>query len=355
MIADDLTGACDAAVAFAQHGFRTAVLPTGFSDRPAACLAGFELTVLATFSRNDPPELARAKVEAACRALAGGEIRLIYKKIDSTLKGNLAAEIDAVLARGGFSLGLVSPAFPAMGRTVAGGVLHVAGEPTLVDVPSLLAAVPLARSRDAGSDQDLRELAAEAIAGGGRVLGVGSGGLAAQLAALLAKRFGRVPSAHALPGQRGPALFVIGSEQPATRAQVDYLIRNRSARGVSLAEIDPRSAATAFREGRHLVVTADPAKSNGAEAGRLLALTAGHLTRGLVVSGGDTAEWISRAGQVTAIELKGEVLSGIPWGEAVTRSGQHWCMVTKAGGFGAENALAIAADFLMGESSESAA
>jgi uncharacterized protein YgbK (DUF1537 family) len=355
MLADDLTGACDAAVAFALRGFRTAVLPAGVSDGPAAGPAGFEMTVLPTFSRDAPAEAARAKVEEACRVLARGGIRLIYKKIDSTLKGNLAAEIDAVLACGGFSSGVVSPAFPAMGRTVAGGVLQVGGEPTSLHVPSLLAAVPLARSRDAGSDQDLRELAAEAIAGDGRVLCVGSGGLAAQLAALLAGRFERTASAHALPGNRGPALFVIGSEQPATRAQVDYLMRNRSARGLHLAEVDPGSAAKALREGRHLVVTADPAKSNGAEAGRLLALTAGHVARGLVVSGGDTAEWISRAAQVTTIEIKGEVLRGIPWGEAVTRSGQRWCMVTKAGGFGAEDALAIAADFLMGESSKSAA
>lgn len=355
MLADDLTGACDAAVAFALRGFRTAVLPAGVSDGLAPGSAGFEMTVLPTFSREDVPAAARSKVQAACGALGRGGIRLIYKKVDSTLKGNLAAEIDAVLACGGFSSAMVSPAFPAMGRTVANGVLQVGGESTLVrHIPSLLASVPLAQSRDAASDQDLRELAAEAMEGDARVLCVGSGGLAAQLAALLAERFRREASAHALPVNRGPALFVIGSEQQATRAQVDYLIRNRSTRGCCLAEVDPAMAATAFREGRHLVVTADPAKCNDGDAARLLALAAEHLAHGLVVSGGDTAEWISRAAQVTAIELKGEVRGGIPWGEAVTRSGHRWCMVTKAGGFGAPDALAVAADFLMGETSKRA-
>jgi uncharacterized protein YgbK (DUF1537 family) len=354
MLADDLTGACDAAVAFAQRGFRTAVLPAGVSDGLATGSAGFEMTVLPTFSREDAPAAARSKVEAACEALSRGGIRLIYKKIDSTLKGNLAAEIDAVLACGGFSSAVVSPAFPAMGRTVATGVLQVGGKASLLHIPSILASVPLARSKDAASDRDLRELAAEAVAGDGRVLCVGSGGLAAQLAALLAERFRRESAAYALPVRRGPALFVMGSEQQATRAQVDYLIRNRSTRGCCLAEVDPAMAATAFREGRHLVVTADPAKCNDGDAARLLALAAEHLAHGLVVSGGDTAEWISRAAQVTAIELQGEVLRGIPWGEAVTRSGQRWCMVTKAGGFGAADALAIAGDFLMRETSKRA-
>jgi uncharacterized protein YgbK (DUF1537 family) len=103
-----------------------------------------------------------------------------------------------------------------------------------------------------------------------------------------------------------------------------------------------------------LVVNADPAKSDDAAAARLLASAAEHLACGLVVSGGDTAEWISRAGRVTAIELKGEVLRGIPWGEAATDFGQRWCMVTKAGGFGAEDALAAVADFLSGGMSRSA-
>lgn len=344
MIADDLTGACDAAVAFAQRGFRTAVLPASVRAGPP----GFEMTVLPTYSRDDSAAEARRKVEAACGFLTGSGIRLIYKKIDSTLKGNLAAEIEAVLAGGGFSSAVVAPAFPAMGRTVADGVLHVAGRATSLHVPSLLADVQKAQSKDAGSDRDLRDLAAEAIANG-RTLWVGSGGLAAQLAALLAERFERTASEYTLPGNRGPALFVMGSEQPTTRAQVDYLLRNRSARGFCLADLDPVKAATAFREGCHLVVIADPAKSNPADAGRLLAVAREHLARGLVVSGGDTAEWISRAAAVTAIELQDEVLRGIPWGEAATSSGQRWCMVTKAGGFGAEDALALVADFLMGE------
>jgi uncharacterized protein YgbK (DUF1537 family) len=186
------------------------------------------------------------------------------------------------------------------------------------------------------------------------MLYVGSGGLAAQLADLLAERFGRTATQPTRPANRGPALFVMGSEQAATRAQVDYLLRNRSARGFCLADIDPAKAAVAFREGCHLVVTADAAKSSSDEAARLLASAGEHVDCGLVVSGGDTAEWIIRAVDVTAIELQGEVLRGIPWGEAASSSGQRWCMVTKAGGFGAEDALAVVADFLMGENNRRA-
>jgi uncharacterized protein YgbK (DUF1537 family) len=101
-------------------------------------------------------------------------------------------------------------------------------------------------------------------------------------------------------------------------------------------------------------VTADPAKSDAGRAAQLLAAAREHLAVGLVVSGGDTAEWIMRAAHVTAIELKGEVLRGIPWSEAAAGSGQRWCLVTKAGGFGNVDALAVVADFLMGENNQSA-
>jgi uncharacterized protein YgbK (DUF1537 family) len=350
MIADDLTGACDAGVTFALCGFRTAVLPVLAEAGPAV----FEMTVLPTFSREDSAAEARTKVESACRFFAENGIRLIYKKIDSTLKGNLAAEIEVAVSGGGFSSAVVSPAFPAMGRTVVDGVLHVAGRATTLHVPALLADVAAAQAKDAASGSDLRRLAAEAIAANGSVLCVGSGGLAAELAALLAKSFGRAAFEPTPPANRGPALFVIGSEQQTTRAQVDYLLRNRPARGCSLADLDSSAAEAAFHDGCHLVVTADPAVSTAGEAARLLDAASGHLASGLVVSGGDTAEWVIRAAHVTAIELKGEVVRGIPWGEAAAGSGQRWCLVTKAGGFGSVDALAIAADFLRGENNQSA-
>ena len=90
MIADDLTGACDAGVAFALAGFTTIVRLSESEAEPA------EAIVIPTNSRNDPPEMARRKVERACRAFIedGGEI--VYKKIDSTLYGNVAVEIAAV-------------------------------------------------------------------------------------------------------------------------------------------------------------------------------------------------------------------------------------------------------------------
>jgi uncharacterized protein YgbK (DUF1537 family) len=351
MIADDLTGACDAAVAFARRGFPASVFlgGGGLLEAGGEDWRGVEMVVLSTLSRDDAPSEARCKVEAACRRLTQSGARLIYKKIDSTLQGNLAEEIEAAIVLGGFSVAFVTPAFPAMERTVVNGFLHLEGRATSLHVPTLLAGTPQAQSKDARSDQDLRDLAAAALAGRGSVLCVGSGGLAAQLAALLAERFGRVPVAPILPGPRGPALFVMGSEQPTTRAQVDYLVRNRPATTVALAEVDAAKAQEVLREGRHLVVSADLVQAGAADAARLLEAAAGHLVSGLVVSGGDTAAWICGAADVLAIAVKGEVLAGIPWGEASTGSGRRWCIVTKAGGFGAQDALARVADFLSGE------
>jgi len=53
----------------------------------------------------------------------------VYKKVDSTLRGNVAAETDAALTASGADLALVAPAFPAAGRTTRDGVHYVDGTP----------------------------------------------------------------------------------------------------------------------------------------------------------------------------------------------------------------------------------
>ena len=120
VLADDLTGAMDTGVAFARAGLRTVVsfgVPPGTSP---------DVLVVTTDSRAEGPLVAVRKVKQAARSLAG---RYVYKKIDSTLRGNVGVEIRAALETLNLARAVVSPAFPGSGRTVLGGRLLVNGKP----------------------------------------------------------------------------------------------------------------------------------------------------------------------------------------------------------------------------------
>jgi uncharacterized protein YgbK (DUF1537 family) len=73
------------------------------------------------------------------------------------------------------------------------------------------------------------------------------------------------------------------------------------------------------------------------EAGRLA---------GLVLTGGDTAIAVANALEAEALWLRGEVRSGVPWGVWVGGPGAGLPVVTKAGGFGEEDTLIAAVDYL---------
>src|SRR5262249_42479940 len=93
---------------------------------------GSEWTAAAvdTESRALPPADAAAAVRAAVERLGarlpGG---LLLKKIDSTLRGPIGAELDALLTVSARRAALVCPAFPGQGRAVAAGTLLVHGPP----------------------------------------------------------------------------------------------------------------------------------------------------------------------------------------------------------------------------------
>ncbi len=76
-----------------------------------------------------PVEEARARARMAGSALKAGPPRLLYKKMDSTLRGRAAAEIDGMLDGLGLATALLAPAFPAQRRTVVDGRVHVDGQP----------------------------------------------------------------------------------------------------------------------------------------------------------------------------------------------------------------------------------
>ncbi|SDS38908.1 four-carbon acid sugar kinase family protein [Jiangella sp. DSM 45060] len=121
LLADDLTGAAEAAAAFAMRTPRIVSLDALRSLRASHTVG---VVAVDTDSRYVSPELAAERCRAALALLPPG---LVVKKIDSTLRGPLAAEVAALRELGG--LLVVSPALPALGRTVVGGVVLVDGVP----------------------------------------------------------------------------------------------------------------------------------------------------------------------------------------------------------------------------------
>jgi len=127
IIADDFTGACDAAVQFEKHGLETIVLTD--AEFLTSFKKIFDIAVVDTETRNLTPKNAYRKVRRALNILRRNNVRLVYKKIDSTLRGNLGAEINAVMDELNLEAVIVAPAFPSQKRTVINGKLLINGVP----------------------------------------------------------------------------------------------------------------------------------------------------------------------------------------------------------------------------------
>src|SRR5579864_1933075 len=111
LIADDLTGACDAAVQFAIRGWRAMVSLSADGGGDADVLA----------------------VSTETREAGAGEFRprlpffparIFFKKIDSLLRGHPAEEIRVIAELLECDAAVITPAFPVMARIVQNGVLR---------------------------------------------------------------------------------------------------------------------------------------------------------------------------------------------------------------------------------------
>src|SRR5437867_8466852 len=120
--ADDLTGAADTGVQCARAGLPARVWLRDGSVGPGA-------SVFDTDSRSLAPLRAAGRVGALARRLRADGFEHLYKKVDSTLRGNVGAETAALLAALGREFAVLAPAFPANGRTTVGGVQRVGGVP----------------------------------------------------------------------------------------------------------------------------------------------------------------------------------------------------------------------------------
>lgn len=124
IIADDFTGALDTGVQFAAHGVRTRVV-----IGPEADFATSQAEVLAV-DVETRHLLARQAYDTVAQLTAQAEqagVPYIYKKTDSALRGNIGAELSALLRASGWRQLPFLPAFPQMGRVTVGGIHLVDG------------------------------------------------------------------------------------------------------------------------------------------------------------------------------------------------------------------------------------
>lgn len=123
VIADDFTGANDAGAGLASVGARVHVLFDAATPTPNS-----DVRVINTDSRAISAELAAYRTAAAVNAqkttAQGG---WLFKKMDSTLRGNPGAEIEAALLAAEKNVALIAPAVPALGRTTVEGCCYIDG------------------------------------------------------------------------------------------------------------------------------------------------------------------------------------------------------------------------------------
>lgn len=128
IIADDLTGANDTALQFHLKGANTQILLSEEIDPVNA--KNTQTWALSTESRNvEPVEAFKKAQDAAQFFLDKINPDFFYKKIDSTIRGNIAIEVLALLETLGWDASIIIPAFPAESRVTVGGYHLLKGVP----------------------------------------------------------------------------------------------------------------------------------------------------------------------------------------------------------------------------------
>ena len=379
IVADDLTGTLDCAGPFAARGCATwAVVDASACTR--AQLAAAQVVSINCASRHLPAAQAAAAVRDAIERLCPPQAPILIKKIDSTLRGNVAAETLAALQAGGRANAIVLPAFPAQGRTVRNAVVHVAGIPLAqtgfardaLSPPPLEpldrvfgAAAPQARVARVASGGPFElatrgqpphvlvvdsetdaELQASVRAIGerlGECVLVGSAGIAGAVAQVCVA----AGPAPARPRVAGQVLFVVGSRAEQSAAQVAALKERATVAVFDAPDGLVPAADLARSDAPALVLRATPGSSAtpsdaGTVAARLAQASVDLLRRrpigALLATGGDTALAILRALSRPALQVMGDLMPGIPYCR-IEDDGRTLWWLTKAGGFGTRATL----------------
>lgn len=397
IIADDFTGALDTGVQFVKRGIETLVSTAAQIDL-SRIPEETQVISLDLETRHMPQRQAYEKVRDAAVFARERGIRQVYKKTDSTLRGNIGAEISALMDACQGDPVVFVPAYPAAGRTTRQGRQLVDGVPVHKTQFALDLLNPVTESfipRIIGEQCDKKVVLADeesirptgkntiyvydaeteaqltAIAGGLKANGF-SGLLAgcAGFAGYLPEIFGLRQEDRKRPAAAGSGsmLFVCGSVNQVSIEQYRYA----AAQGIDGVTLTPRQKleqgywnssggvrdiagyTAILREKGKLMIsncatgeeaqklalppdmTGEDIAGHAAVLVEALVRTAGVST--LVVFGGDTAVAIMNRFSVSGVTPVAELLPGVVV-SAMAACGKELTMVTKAGGFGAEDTL----------------
>jgi uncharacterized protein YgbK (DUF1537 family) len=403
ILADDLTGAADCAIAFGRRGLAAAVSWGVAADERAARPPVF------SYDADSRGMTGEAAGRRHARALAEHleQDRVLFKKIDSTLRGQPAAETAATIehlrSHGRSGFGVFAPAFPDVGRTtvegrilVNGGPLEdtetwkrdhsyessdlvealasagVAAEKVLLpvirgDKTALIAAFEAVAAKgdtvavcDAASDDDLARIAKASLALKTTPFFIGSAGLAHALAAVAP--LDPAPGPRLAPTANG-TLIVVGSLAATSRAGAKKLVESGA---VSYVPASPEVLLSGDRDGRAdlgrevtrrlaagedvlveilMGEQVDMSVGSSLAAGLASALEGVHPAVGaFAATGGETAAALLNRFGVSGIRLADEIEPGVSLGLTVGKL----CVpiATKAGAFGDEMSITRIAERL---------
>ncbi|MDR9809772.1 four-carbon acid sugar kinase family protein [Rhizobium hidalgonense] len=338
IIADDLTGALDTGTPFAAAGLSVAVAVDVEAARDAIA-TGCDVLVVNTASRALNEHEAAERIRLAVEMLGGAKPGIVMKKIDSRLKGNVAAESLALAGALGLRNILVAPAIPDQERLTYRGCVVGRGVDRPLPIADLFAGADNVVVADAADNTDLDQIVE------GHVwlttLGVGARGLGAAFARQLGEPPGRRPVTEFAATAR--TLFAFGSRDPITSAQMNRL----EASGALRMVVDAPMGQIECGEGLALPVLLRCSGDMAADA----ALVAGDFAAGLkrviddtrpdmlMVGGGDTALAVFRALGVRVLTPKGEIEAGVPWFDVTAADGRSFRCAVKSGGFGKPDSL----------------
>jgi uncharacterized protein YgbK (DUF1537 family) len=125
IVADDFTGANDTGVQFRKAGLKVNVIIN--AHRFEEELKNSDVLVIDLESRFDTKEIAYQKCFDLGKQLIKLENTTVYKKLDSTFRGNIGAEIDGLMDSLQITKLLLAPAWPSNGRTTENGEIFVHG------------------------------------------------------------------------------------------------------------------------------------------------------------------------------------------------------------------------------------
>jgi uncharacterized protein YgbK (DUF1537 family) len=414
IVTDDLTGANDTSVQFSKRKLRSIVITD--KDNIKKSLKECDVLVVDTESRSDDKDKAYRKTYEIGKIATAQRIKYIYKKLDSTFRGNIGAEISGLMDSLEFQNAIIVPALPSNERITKNGNVYVKGqllaETEIADdpktpvresyIPSIISQqtdkkivvinyedVLSGRQNliekvqqhikndrqiiviDAQKKEDLDLIASAITSLEKNLLFVGSSGLAEYL-----------PKYFNFKKEKKSNIIIAGSVSEVTRRQIEYAKEKLK---LKLIDVEVEKLFTreqdqekrriidlikeSSRKGEDIIIRSATSKTmvnKCFELGQKYGLSRfkvsetvssflGEIAKvvmqeikinGVLFTGGDIAIKAAQCLNISGTIIQDEIVPGVPYGYFADKPYKNIIIVSKAGGFGKEDAIFQVLNFL---------